>query len=402
MSASSTVLPPKFDVTDPALRADPYPVYARLRATGAACRGAPGQWVLTRHADVAAMLHDRRLTKQLPPAYYRVAGASPALESFLVRMNLGRRDHRLARRVGEAFRAPAVAGLAERMRGMVDALLDEALPAGSFDIAQGLALRFPMMVMCELIGIPAADREALWPHAAALLASFSDAAFLSERELARADRSLAWMQEYLQGLLDERRRRPADDLVSSLARSGDGEQPFSAEQVVDSAIRVFYAGFETSKAMLCNGLAALLAHPEQMRRLRAEPALVPSAVDESLRYDAPIQVSLRLATETVSVAGRRIHEGRVLVLLIGSANRDERRFADPDRFDVTRRPNPHLSFGGGPNYCLGAALARQEGVVALGRLLARTRAIELDGEPQRPALVNLRCWGRLPIRVRPS
>ena len=401
MAVPQIVLAPKFDITDPALREDPYPVYARLRAAGAACRGAPGQWVLTRHADVAAMLRDRRLTKQLPPAYYRMAGASPALERFLARMNLGRRDQHLARRVGGAFRAPAVARLAEQMTGMVDELLDDALQATSFDLARGPALRFPMTVMCELIGIPAADREALWPHAAALLASFSDAAFLTERELAEADRSLAWMQEYLGALLAERRRRPAHDLISDIARVEPGRRPFTDEQIVDSAIRVFYAGFETSKGMLCNAVAALLEHPDQMARLRRDPALVPAAVEESLRYDAPIQVSLRMATERVSVGERRINPGRVLVLLIGSANRDERRFEHPDRFDISRRPNPHLSFGGGPNYCLGAALAKQEGVVALGRLLARTATIELDGDPQRPGLVNLRGWTRLPIRVRP-
>jgi cytochrome P450 len=398
--AHVTVLAPKFDASDPALLADPYPVYAELRAASAACRGAPGQWVLTRYHEVARMLRERRLTKQLPAAYYRVAGAAPGVESFLARMNTGRRDQLLARRVGAAFRAPLVEQLGRRMSAMVDDLLDDALQARTFDLARGLALRFPMMVMCELIGIPEEDREELWPRAAALLASFSDAAFLGDRDLRQAEESLAWMQRYLAELVAERRARPVEDLLSRLAPAGPEGTSFSDEQIVDSAIRVFYAGFETSKGMLCNGVAALLDHPCELRRLREDPSLIPSAVDEFLRYDAPIQVSMRMALEPLEAGGRRIHEGRVLVLLIGSANRDERRFAAPERFDVGRRPNPHLSFGGGLNYCLGAALAKQEGVIALSRLLARTTEIEPAGERTRQPLVNLRCLERFPVCVR--
>jgi cytochrome P450 len=346
------------------------------------------------------MLRDRRLTKQLPQAYYRLAGASPRIESFLARMNMGRRDAQLADRVGASFRGPRVALLAQRMERVADELLAPLVERGTFDVAEDFALPFPMIVMCDLLGIPEADRDAVWPRGAALLAAFSDAAFLGDRDLGEAERALAWLQEYLGELLCERRRRPADDLLSDLLAPDASGAALADAEIVDSAVRVFYAGFETSKGMLTNGVAALLDHPDELRRLRGDQRLLAPAVDEFLRYDAPIQVSLRVALEPIEVGGRTVRTGRVVVILIGSANRDERRFADPDRFDVGRRPHGHLAFGGGLHYCLGAALAKQEGVVALRRLLARTTAIEPAGERARPRLVNLRCLDRLPVAVR--
>jgi cytochrome P450 len=400
VATAEPALAPKFDVADPQLRTDPYAVYARLRAAGL-CRGAPGQWVVTRHADVAALLRDPRLTKQLPAEYYRVAGAAPRLEAFLARMNMGRRDGDLARRVGRAFRAPHVQSLHARMEELLDELLAPLAERREFDLARELALPFPMMVMCELLGIPASDRDAVWPRAATLLASFSDAAFLSERDLGEGERALDWLVDYLSALLAERRRRPADDLVSSLASSSEHDRMLTDEEIVDSVIRVFYAGFETSKGMLANGVAALLERPDEHRRLLHDRTLVPPAVEEFLRYDAPIQVSLRRVLEPIRLGERTLRSGRVLVLLIGSANHDESAFAEPSRLDVARRPNPHLSFGGGPSFCLGAALARQEGAVALRGLLDRFRSIAPAGPVRRPPLVNLRCVEALPVAVRP-
>jgi cytochrome P450 len=402
IAITDSPLPPKFDALDPALLDDPNPTYTRLRDAGRLCRGGVGQWVVPRYDDVAPLLRDNRFTKNLPERYYDLAGTESAVSAFLARMNLGRRNRRASRLLAKAFRPVHIRGLEGRMEGMVDELLEPLLERRELDVVSDLALPFPVLVMCDLLGIPAADRDLVWPRAADLVAAFSDAAFLSERDMAIASVALEWLQDYLGGLVAERRQAPREDLLSRLLDVDETGQQLTDEEIVDNAITVFYAGFETSKGMLSNGLAALLEQPDELARLQADHSLVPTAVDEFLRYEAPIQISLRAPLEPVEVAGRTIRPGRVLVLLLGSANRDERRFPEPDRLDVGRRPNPHVSFGGGVFYCLGAALSKSEGEVALRRLLERVATFELAGEPVRRPLLNFRSYERLPLAITPK
>ena len=388
----------RFDLTDPRLLADPYPAFARLRAAGGLATAGPGQWVVSRHADITALLRDSRLEKNFPEEYYRFSvGGDPELSGFLAGMNLGHRNRLASRVLVKALRPGLVRQLEDHMVQLIDELLEPAAQRGHLDIVDDLALPFPMMVICELLGIPPAERSEVWPRAATLVAAFSDVAFQAEKDVAAAVEALRWLRAYLG---DRLRARDGDDLLSRMRDTEDGGERLTGAEIVDNAITVFYAGFETSMGVVSNGVVELLRHPDQLARLRADPGLVPSALEEILRYEAPIQVTMRSPTEPLTIAGHRIRPGRVLYLLLGSANRDEERFDAPDRFDVGRDPNPHLSFGGGLFHCLGAALARAEGRAVLNRILARHIEFAFDSEPVRRPRFNFRSYERIPVTIR--
>ncbi|MFE9655852.1 cytochrome P450 [Micromonospora sp. NPDC006431] len=387
-----------FDVSDPRLLADPFPTYERLRRTGAVLSNGPGQWVVPGYREVAALLRDQRLTKTLPEQYYRFTVGDPDLSGFLSGQNLGQRNRLASRVLVSSFSPGLVRRLGERMTSLVDDLLEPVLATGRMDLVADLALPFPLMVICDLLGVPAADRALLWPHAAQLVRAFSDVAFRSDRDVGEAVRSLRWLRAYLGDLVED--GPGGDNLLTRMAMTESDGQRLRREEIVDNAITVFYAGFETSMGMISNGMVALLEHRDQLARLRAGAASTATAVEEMLRYEAPIQVTMRSPVEPVEVAGRTVRPGRVLYLLVGSANRDPEQFGEPDRFDVGRRPNQHLSFGAGVYHCLGAALARAEGVAVFDRLLRRTSAIEFDGEPARRPRFNFRTYDHVPLAVR--
>lgn len=400
MSTRASVLPPLFDALDPEVVADPYPTYARLRAAGPICRGRAGTWVVTRHAEVAALLRDRRLGSEFPIDYHRLSVGDGATAEFMSSIILYRDppDHaRLRRLIGQAFTAQLVRGLQKRIAALVDGLLDTAAQRGGLDAIGDLALPLPVMVVCELMGIPAADHDLVRPLALGLGRAF--AALVPEDARGGADAAVGELRAYLGALLDERRRRPADDLLSRMLAAEEGDDRLTHAEIVDNAVFAFFAGFETTTNLIGNGLAALLAHPGELARMRAEPGLVTPAVDEFLRYDAPIQGVARMVLSPVEVGQRTVRAGRVLILLMGSANRDERVFADPDRLVVDRSPNRHLSFGGGIHYCLGATLSRLEARTAFSRLLAWFSSLEPAGEPVRQDDTSFRAYARLPIAV---
>ncbi|RJL27218.1 cytochrome P450 [Bailinhaonella thermotolerans] len=395
-------LPPRFDPHDPGLHDDPYPVYARLREAGPLCRGGPAQWVVTRYDEVAALLSDPRLGAELPEAYHRLsAGPGPAGD-FVQRIMLykDRPAHvRLRRLMGQGFSPGAVRRLRGRIGELADGLLAPALEAGRMDAAEDLALPLPIMVVCELIGIPPGDRAEVRPRAFDLGRAIAASGDPAGREA--ADRAVVWLRDYIGGLLAERRVKPRDDLLSRLLSAQEGDDRLTAGEIVDNVVFLFFAGFETTTSLLGTGCAALLGHPGVLDRLRDDPGLVPTAVEEFLRHDAPIQSRVRLVREPVTVGGRTLRPGRMLLLLIGSANRDERRFPDPDRLDPARSPNPHVSFGGGPHFCLGAALARAEGEIVFTRLARRVADIAPAGPPVRSP-GPLRAFTRLPVALRPA
>jgi cytochrome P450 len=214
---------------------------------------------------------------------------------------------------------------------------------------------------------------------------------------------VAWLRAYIAGLLAERRAALGDDLLSQMITAEVAEEPgarLSGEEIVDNVIFLFFAGFETTTNLIATSVAALLRHPAELARLRQDPGLLPTAVDEFLRYDAPIQATARLVKEPVQVGGRTVRPGRVLVLLLGSANHDERRFPDPERLDVGRTPNAHLSFGGGAHHCLGAGLARIEGQAALGWLLRNAPVLEAAGDVVRRPSVTFRSYRSVPVSLR--
>ena len=401
MNRTST-LPPRFDPLAPAVLEDPYPEYARLRAAGGLSRGGAGTWVASRHADVAALLRDGRVCSQFPPDYRRLAAGDGATSAFMGRIVLYRDppDHtRLRTLIGQAFRAQLVRRLEGRIGELVDELLEPALERGRLDVVADLAFPLPVTVTCELMGIPAPDRALIRPRALALGRAF--ATVVPETARRDADEAVLWLRDYLGALLEERRHNPAADLLSQLLAAGVDDDSLTSDEIVDNAVFAFFAGFETTTNVIANGCAALLRHPDQLARLDADRTLVRSAVEEFLRYDAPVQGVARLVRRRLELGGRTLRPGRVLVLLLGSANRDERAFARPDAFDVGRTPNRHVSFGGGVHHCMGATLARIETRVALARLLARCAKLELRGEPVRERSTGFRAYASLPVEVRP-
>jgi cytochrome P450 len=392
-----------FDLNDPALINDPYPTYTRIRAAGPIARGGPGQWIVARHADIAPLLRDPRLTKSLPEAYYRFSvGDDDDLAGFLARMNLGHRNRLASRLLAQSVSPGLVRRLGPHMASLVDRLLAPGLQRGRLDLVEELARPFPLMVICELLGIPESDQDAVWPRVAELVGAFSDVAFAADKDVSGAAAALRWLQTYLHALLAERRGGTGTDVLTRLAAAEEDGARLTDQEIVDNAITVFYAGFETSMAMISSGVVALLEHPDQLRRLRADRSLTGTAVEEILRYEAPIQVGMRAVVEPLQVGGQLVRRGRVLFLLVGSGNRDEAEFEQPDRLDIGRDPNTHLSFGAGVYKCLGANLARAEGAVLINRLLDLCGELDLAGEPVRRPRFNFRCFDRIPLAVRPA
>lgn len=394
-------LPLRFDPLAPEILDDPYPAYARLREAGPLCRMGPGSYGVTRHRDVAALLKDRRLGSEFPDAYHRASAGDGAAGGFFRRIVLYRDppDHtRLRRLLGQAFSTRLVRDTEPRIGELVDDLLAPARDTGRFDAVTDLAFPLPVMVVCALMGLSAEDRDLIRPRAVDLGKAF--AAVVPEKDRAAADAAVTWLREYLESVLAERARRPGDDLLSRMLAAEDDGATLSHAEIVDNAVFSFFAGFETTMNLLATGCAALLDHPGQLARLRADRTLLPSAVEEFLRYDAPIQGTARLIHEPVTVGERTLRPGRVLVLLLGSANRDGTVFRDPDRLDVGRDPNPQVSFGGGPHHCMGAVLARLEARVAFGKLLDTFATLESGGAAMRRTDSSFRAYGTVPVRVR--
>lgn len=382
--------------------ANPYPAYRRLRDAGAVHRAGPGQWAVPRHADVSALLRDSRLGSEFPAAVHRAKlGDGPAAE-FFARILIDRdppAHTRLRKLISPVFSRPVIQRLADHIGHLVDELLEPALERHSLDAVGELGYPLPVTVICELMGIPPEDRELVRPRMVELAVAFGALSLTGPQQRA-ADEAVEWLRAYVRPLLAPRRERtPADQPLTGLLASGGQDLE---DEVVDNAVFLFFAGFETTMNLIANGLAALVGNPDQLALLRSRPDLIPTAVEELLRYDAPIQLSMRLVREPVEIDGRTLRAGRVAVLLLGAANHDERVFNRPDQLDVSRQPVPHVSFGGGHHYCIGAVLARIEAAVVLERLLGRTSCVDWAAEPVRRPHVSIRAYATVPLRLTPA
>jgi len=388
---------PRFSAAELASLADPYPVYARLRAASALSRGGPAQWFVTRYAEVAACLRDPRLGAELPEGFRNFSVGDGPAQTFLAKV-LGRRDPpdhtRLRALMTRTFTPHQVRALESRIGVLVDELLDRCTVPGEFDVVREIAFPLPLKVICDLIGIPRADEHLIRDKADALARAF--AGVLSEADRSVADQAVGWMRGYIGGMLDERTAAASGDVLSRLlADADDPAGPTTRDEIVDNVIFLFFAGFETTMNLISSACALLSTRPAEFARLRADRGRIPAAVEEFLRFDAPFQTTLRFTREPVEIDGHRISRGRVVVLLLGSANHDERQFADPARLDLARDPNPHVSFGGGVHHCFGAALARAQARIVLDRLLDRCVRLSPAGEPLRRA--EFRSYTKVPL-----
>ncbi|MFI9721176.1 cytochrome P450 [Streptomyces sp. NPDC052396] len=380
-----------FDPWSPEFTADPYPGYARLREAGRVHWFEPTrQWLVPHHADVSALLRDRRLGRTYLHRFgHEEFGRTPPPPEHqpfhrlndLGMLDLEGADHtRIRRLVSQAFTPRTVAALAPAVTRLARELVDGLLADGGGDLMAALAEPLPVAVIAELLGVPAADRELLRPWSADICGMYE---LNPDQETARrAVRASEEFSAYLAGLIAERRAEPADDLISALIAACDDGERLSEEEVVATCVLLLNAGHEATVNATGNGWWALFRHPGQPAALRADPGLLPGAVEELLRYDTPLQLFERWVLDDIEIGGTVIPRGSEVALLFGSANHDPACFRDPGRLDLTRAENPHLGFGAGIHYCLGAPLARLELAASFGELLRRAPGLRPASEPR--------------------
>lgn len=384
------------EVFSPEFLEDPYASYARLREQDSVCYvDPPGAWWVTRYQDVKLVLNDPRFGKQPHPPVPTPPEETGALPPSM--LFLDPPDHtRLRALVTKAFTPRVVRDLRPRIQAIAAELLDDAIERGEIDVAQDLAFPLPAMVIAEMLGVPTSDRD-LFKERSARFARSLDA---TQSEAVQRD-GVAASEElgaYFAELTQKRRRDPTDDLISALVAAEEAGDRLDANELLAMCVLLLVAGHETTTNLIANGTLALLQNPDQMRLLRASPERIGDAVEELLRFDPPVQRTARVAQADVELGGHAIDAGQMVVPVIAAANRDPDVFTDPDRLDIARHPNPHLAFGRGIHFCLGAPLARLEGAIALTALLERCSRLQLDGTVERNPNTALRGLRRLPVR----
>jgi len=397
--------PVSFNPLDPAVRRDPFATYARARREAPALihTGLPMRLVsVFRYEDCQAILRDAQTWSSEFPVITQAAGQEgPPRRSML---GSDPPAHtRLRGLVNKAFTPRMIQRLEPRMHEIANELLDAALEEGDVDLVQALTYPLPVTVIAEIIGIPAEDRAKFKRWSDEAVANLG-LVFLGGFDPERAQRQLRLfdaMREYFIPLAEERKRHPREDLLTGLVQAEHEGSKLDIEEMLSMLVLLLVAGNETTTTLIGNATLELLAHPGELKRLRDDPGLLPSAIEEVLRFASPVQFDPRRATRPLALHGVEIRENDFVLCWLGSANRDESSFEHPATFDITREKNPHLAFGFGTHYCLGANLARLEARVAIGALLARTRRFERRGDellPLHPSPV-FRAVTQLPLRL---
>ena len=380
---------------------DPYPVYAALRHHDPVHELAAGSYFLTRYDDVLAVYRSPTVSSDKKREFAPKLGASPLFEHHTTSLVFS--DPPLHTRVRRilmgALNQRAIARMEAGLLTLVDGLLDRLADAAAPDLIEHFAAQIPVEVIGNLLAVPHADRAPLRDWSLAILSALEPAP--GPEILARGNAAVTDFLAYLRQLLADRRRHPGDPESDVLTRllMGDGEGQLSDVELMHNCIFLLNAGHETTTNLIGNGLHALLRHRAQLERLVAEPALIGSAVEELLRYESPLQLNNRLTTAPMTIGGHTLPAGCFVTLGIGAANRDPAEFTDPDVLDIARKPNNHLAFGQGAHACSGMNVARLEGRIAIGRLLARYPCIDSRGAPVRDMRVRFRGLRQLPVRL---
>jgi cytochrome P450 len=400
-------------MTTPQFRENPYPLYERLRREQPVFRSSRGIWYLTRYADVDAALHDPRLSNNRERTVRWAVQYAGTDRITRVRMRLRGSilsvdppDHtRVRTLVSRAFATWRMDALRPRIERIVADLLDTVEAAGPcFDLIAALACPLPIAVICELLGIPTADRGHVrrWAQTLDDLEATSAPAATAvpaATALERIEQVASEIENFLRDLIRARQAQPGNDLLSALVTARQCDDRLSEDELLSTCLLLLATGHDAPINVIGNGMLALLRNPDELRRLQDNPSLIRSAVEELLRYDSPIQMRLRIVAETVEVRGQILTEGEAVFVVLGSANRDPDQFPDPDRLDLTRPALGHLSFGDGPHFCVGARLVRLEAQVAIGMLVRRFPSLQLDTDSidWRRNPPNLRGLASLPV-----
>ena len=392
----------QFNPMDPAFVADPYPTYHRLRAEDPVHHSPLGFWVLTRYPDVMTMLRDPRLIKEPIAAFVaaRFGMAVPPPGLGLSMLDRDPPDHtRLRGLVSKAFTPKALESLRPHIQTIVDDLLAGAAGKGQMDLIEEFAYPLPVRVICEMLGVPVKDHERFKSWGLDIARGLDAIMLPPDSEVGQRSvsgrRALA---EYFRALIAERRAAPRDDMLSALIAAEEAGDKLNEEELLATCILLLVAGHETTVNLIGNGTLALLRHPDQLQKLRESPGLIATAVEELLRFDGPVQRTARIPSEDITIGGRTIPKGDMVMPFLGAADRDPAQFPDPDRLDITRADNRHIAFGMGIHFCLGAPLARMEGQIAINALLARLPKLALATDrPQFRQSLTLRGLQALPV-----
>ena len=382
---------------------DPFPTYHRLRASDPVHRCADGSYFLTRYEDVAAVYQDHhRFSSDKRVEFAPKFGDSPLYEHHTTSVVFrDPPDHtRIRKLFAPAFTPRALAALEPRVERLVDALLDRAAARGGFDVVEDFAAALPVQLIGDMLGVPAAERGPLRGWSLAILGALEPVP--GPERLEAGNRAVEEFKAYLRRLIADRRRRPSTDpgeILSALLAAEDAGDRLTEVELLHQCIFLLNAGHETTTNLIANAVVSLLEHPAEHARLRAEPALLPSAVEEFLRYQSPNQLGNRRTVAEVTVGGVALPEGALVTLGIGAANRDPAQFPDPDRLDLARAPNRHLAFIIGIHACAGMWLARMEGRVAIGRLVRRFERLRAVGKPVRARRARFRVVSSFSVEV---
>ncbi|GAA3790427.1 cytochrome P450 [Amycolatopsis tucumanensis] len=390
------------NVFDPALRADPFGAYRKLRENGRLHPTGFGIHLVPHYADCAAVLTDpawgHGYTAGINP--FR-PGVDPAdlPGSFLL---LDPPEHgRLRSLVAKAFTPRSVAALRPGITALVDRLLDEALEAGEVDLVAALAFPVPLTTICELLGVPVADHALFGGWTRDISRGLDPDAVLTDAEKAARATAVEEFAAYFTDLIEQRRRAPAGDLLSGLVSAEESGDRLTVKEIVDIGVLLLIAGHETTMNLISSGVLALHRHPDQIAPLLADPA---TAVEELLRFDTPVPFPTRVAMRDVELAGQELPRGTGVIPLLGSANRDPEVFADPDRLDVRRfagaAVHRQLAFSHGPHFCLGAPMARLESALTFERLYTRAEVTVITETPEYRPSVSMRGLAALPVSLR--
>ncbi|MFI2202848.1 cytochrome P450 [Streptomyces sp. NPDC020192] len=397
-----------FDPWAPAFLADPYPAYAELRARGRVIRyERTDQWLVPHHADVSTLLRDRRLGRTYQHRFshedFGRTAPPPEQEPFHTlndhgMLDLEPPDHtRIRRLVSKAFTPRTV----ERLKPYVEALANDLVAGlvrdGGGDLLTDVAEPLPVAVIAEMLGIPEADRAQLRPWSADICGMYE--LNPSEETATKAVRASVEFSEYLRELIAARRKEPGEDLISGLIAAHDEDDRLTEQEMISTAVLLLNAGHEATVNATVNGWWALFRNPGQLAALRADHSLIPSAIEELMRYDTPLQLFERWVLDDIEIDGTTIPRGSEIAMLFGSANRDPAVFTDPDRLDLARKDNPHISFSAGIHYCIGAPLARIELAASMTALLQQAPTLTLAAEPRRKPNFVIRGLEGLSVEV---
>ena len=392
----------------PGVHANPYPMYERLRLESPVHWSEMMEaWVLSRYDDVVFVLTDPRFSADRRSAQNRFAeyiaqreedfgplGRAPTM------LTTDPPDHtRLRKLVSKAFTARAVENLRPRIKGILDDLLAELRGRDQIDVVWDIAYPLPVIVIAEMLGVPPEDRAQFKRWSTDLVATLGGP-MVAEDVMQRGRKASEELGGYFRGVIAERKRAPREDLISGLIAAEEQGQFLSEDELLATCILLLVAGNETTTNLIGNGMLALLRHPDELQRLRDDPSLIVSAVEELLRFCGPVHATGRVLKEELEIGGQAVKPGQVAFCLLGAANRDPAKFEEPDRLDLGRQKNEHVALGDGIHFCLGAPLARAEAQIAIGSLLERYPKLELAvEEPEMGGNLIIRGPKNLPLHV---